>query len=187
MLDLDLSGPTLDVALGINSQVKMDKKTVTYYPVQAEGLSVMGLGLLIDRDRLLIWSGEQRFNAVRELYTRTKWDEKTDFLVIDMPPSSAEELKILLAEIKPDVCVLVTTPSKLAYADYIRVKTVLTFFKIKFLTAVNMSYDKDMQPMFDGFYPDEDYLQIPFDPNSAVKFSLDVRNVVNRILELSKT
>lgn len=194
LLDLDLSGPTLDVALGVNSEVMMDRRNIYYYPVEVDGMYFMGLGLLIDKDKVLMWGGEQKLNAVRELYRRTLWDKfMVEYLIIDMPPSSAEELKVLLTEIKPEVVVLITTPSKLAYADFVRVRTALKFFKIPYITVVNMGYrttiskgEKKETITYDKVLPDENYFLLPFDFDKAVSFDLDMTKIVDEILRVKE-
>src|SRR5690606_200210 len=115
LLDADIYGPSQPLLLGVEG-TKPETREQRIIPVQAHGLKMMSLGLLIDAGQPAIWRGPMVTQALMQLLTGTDWGE-LDYLVFDLPPGTGD-LQLTLAQKVPVAgAVIVTTPQELAVAD----------------------------------------------------------------------
>ena len=118
LLDIDLHGPSVAVALGVtmgNLELGPDGKLI---PMVSEfGLKVVTIqGLLHAQDEAIIWRGPKKIRAINQFLSEVRWGE-LDYLVIDSPPGTGDELLTILelvGDIRP---VVVTSGSKLSVSD----------------------------------------------------------------------
>jgi ATP-binding protein involved in chromosome partitioning len=115
LLDADIYGPSQPLLLGVEG-VKPETQGQRIIPVQAQGLKLMSIGLLIDPGQPAIWRGPMVTQALTQLLTGTEWGE-LDYLVLDLPPGTGD-LQLTLAQKVPVAgAVVVTTPQEIAVAD----------------------------------------------------------------------
>jgi len=116
MLDADIYGPSLPQMLGIGACRPESTDGETMEPVEAHGLQVMSVGLLVDDDTPMIWRGPMAAKALTQLMTETRWRD-LDYLVIDLPPGTGD-VQLTLAQSAPLTgAVIVTTPQDIALID----------------------------------------------------------------------
>jgi len=116
MLDADIYGPSLPQMLGIGACRPESTDGKTMEPVQAYGLQVMSVGLLVDDDTPMIWRGPMATRALIQLMTETCWHD-LDYLVVDLPPGTGD-VQLTLAQSAPLTgAVIVTTPQDIALID----------------------------------------------------------------------
>ncbi|MDR2214273.1 MAG: iron-sulfur cluster carrier protein ApbC [Nevskiaceae bacterium] len=116
LLDADIYGPSQPLMMGLAGQrpATVDGKHIE--PLQAHGVKVMSIGLLIDPDQPAVWRGPMVTQALTQLLNETLWGE-LDYLVIDLPPGTGD-LQLTLAQRVPVAgAVIVTTPQQIAVAD----------------------------------------------------------------------
>jgi ATP-binding protein involved in chromosome partitioning len=116
MLDADIYGPSLPQMLGINacSPASADGKMME--PVEAYGMQVMSVGLLVKDDVPMVWRGPMASRALIQLMTETRWHD-LDYLVVDLPPGTGD-IQLTLAQSTPLTgAVIVTTPQDIALVD----------------------------------------------------------------------
>jgi len=116
MLDADIYGPSQPTMLGLTGQrpTSIDGKRIR--PLEAFGIKVMSIGLLIDPEQPAVWRGPMVTQALTQLLGETEWGE-LDYLVIDMPPGTGD-LQLTLAQRVPVAgAIIVTTPQEIAVAD----------------------------------------------------------------------
>src|SRR5690606_13793978 len=115
LLDADIYGPSQPLMLGVEG-TKPETREQRIIPVQAHGVKLMSLGLLIDAGQPAIWRGPMVTQALTQLLTGTDWGE-LDYLVLDLPPGTGD-LQLTLAQKVPVAgAVIVTTPQQIAVAD----------------------------------------------------------------------
>lgn len=121
ILDLDLENPSLGVACGFTrADLGFGGEYIT--PPRWHGIPIMSLSLLPlteFRDTPTLVNEERKHELIRHLFSEVDWGE-LDFLLIDMPPGSGEEVRGLL-ELQPDGIVIVTSPQELSEAAVRRV------------------------------------------------------------------
>ena len=116
MLDADIYGPSLPQMLGIETCRPESTDGKTMEPVEAHGLQVMSVGLLVDDDTPMIWRGPMATRALTQLMTETRWRD-LDYLVVDLPPGTGD-IQLTLAQSAPLTgAVIVTTPQDIALID----------------------------------------------------------------------
>jgi ATP-binding protein involved in chromosome partitioning len=116
MLDADIYGPSQPTMLGLSGQrpTSIDGKRIR--PLEAHGIKVMSIGLLIDADQPAVWRGPMVTQALTQLLGETEWGD-LDYLVIDLPPGTGD-LQLTLAQRVPVAgAIIVTTPQEIAVAD----------------------------------------------------------------------
>lgn len=116
LLDADIYGPSQPLLLGVAGQRPETRDNKRIVPLQAQGVKLMSIGLLIDADQPAIWRGPMVTQALTQLLTETEWGE-LDYLVLDLPPGTGD-LQLTLAQRVPVAgAVVVTTPQEIAVAD----------------------------------------------------------------------
>jgi ATP-binding protein involved in chromosome partitioning len=115
LLDADVYGPSQPLLLGVPGH-KPQTLGQRIIPVQAQGVKLMSIGLLIDAGQPAIWRGPMVTQALTQLLTGTEWGE-LDYLVMDLPPGTGD-LQLTLAQKVPVAgAVVVTTPQQIAVDD----------------------------------------------------------------------
>jgi len=143
LLDADLYGPSVPLSLGLEGQRASasheDNKEV-FKPIERFGIKVMSLGFLMKKEDAVIWRGPMASNALSQLLENTKWGE-LDFLVIDMPPGTADISITLTQKLPQSKAIIVITPQQVALADGRKAASMFTSINIPILGVVeNMSY-----------------------------------------------
>lgn len=119
LLDADLYGPSVPLALGLEGQRAMARQEgnkEVFEPLERFGIKVMSLGFLMKKEDAVIWRGPMASNALSQLLENTRWGE-LDFLVIDMPPGTGD-ISITLTQRLPQAkAIVVITPQQVAVAD----------------------------------------------------------------------
>ncbi|MBI9063978.1 MAG: Mrp/NBP35 family ATP-binding protein [Marinilabiliaceae bacterium] len=145
LLDADLYGPSVPLSLGLEGQRAIasheDNKEV-FNPIERFGIKVMSLGFLMKKEDAVIWRGPMASNALSQLLENTRWGE-LDFLVIDMPPGTADISITLTQKLPQSKAIIVITPQQVALADGRKAASMFTStnINIPILGVVeNMSY-----------------------------------------------
>lgn len=123
-LDADLNGPSLGRMLHAARTPLADTGDGVEPAAGAAGVRVMSMDLLLDGDDApvrwrgpsgdgFIWRGTAEAGALREFLADVAWGE-LDWLLIDVPPGTDRIERLLDLVPRPDVVLLVTTPSEIA-------------------------------------------------------------------------
>ena len=109
LLDLDLSGPSDHVILGIRRPSFREEAGLV--PMDAHGVAFMSIASIVGEQPAPLRGGDVT-NAILELLAVTRWGE-IDLLVIDMPPGFGDTLLDAARYLDRAEYVVVTTPSML--------------------------------------------------------------------------
>jgi len=127
ILDVDLHGPSVAVALGLEGSLGTNEKGKLVPADLDYGLKAVSIqGLLKRPDEAVIWRGPKKVRAIEQFFSEVAWGE-LDYLFIDAPPGTGDEsLTVLrvLSDVKP---LVVTSGSRLSIAD---VAKALNFLKL---------------------------------------------------------
>jgi ATP-binding protein involved in chromosome partitioning len=116
LLDADIYGPSQPLLLGVAGQRPQTVDNKRILPLQAHGVKLMSIGLLIDAGTPAIWRGPMVTQALTQLLADTEWGE-LDYLVIDLPPGTGDLQLTLTQKVPVAGAVVVTTPQEIAVAD----------------------------------------------------------------------
>lgn len=115
LLDADVYGPSIPAMLGTDRtpDVVGENEMV---PIEARGLQVMSIGLLVPPEQAMVWRGPMVFAAVKQFLKDVRWSDR-DYLVVDMPPGTGDAQLTMVQQVPVDGVVIVTTPQEIALAD----------------------------------------------------------------------
>jgi len=118
LLDADIYGPSQPRMMGVNQRPSSpDGQTI--YPLQAHGVTVMSIGLMLKEDEAVIWRGPMLMGALQQMLNQVKWDlfGSLDVLIIDLPPGTGDIQLSLCQKTKLDGAIIVSTPQDVAMLD----------------------------------------------------------------------
>jgi ATP-binding protein involved in chromosome partitioning len=116
LVDADIYGPSQPRLLGNDTRPDAVGKTII--PVEAQGIAMLSIGQLVDKDSALAWRGAMATKALTQLL-EGDWGD-TEILVIDLPPGTGDVQLSLMQNWKPAGAVIVSTPQDLALIDAAR-------------------------------------------------------------------
>ncbi len=109
-------------------------------PVEAHGIKIMSIGLLVAEKEALVWRGPMIHSAVQQFLRDVMWGP-LDYLVFDMPPGTGDA-QLSLSQVVPLTgVVMVTTPQDVALLDVRKALAMFRKLNVPILGLVeNMSY-----------------------------------------------
>jgi len=115
LLDADIYGPSVPRMMGVNARPKSpDGKTII--PLQAHGVTVMSIGLMVDPDKAVVWRGPMLMGALQQMLTQVEWGE-LDVLIVDLPPGTGDVQLTLCQKTELTGAIVVSTPQDVALID----------------------------------------------------------------------
>ncbi|MFM2306527.1 MAG: hypothetical protein RLZZ367_1196 [Bacteroidota bacterium] len=119
LIDADIHGPSVPLMLGVKGkrpEVRLIKDKHYMVPLEAEGIKILSIALLIDERQAVVWRGPMVTSALRQFVTDCIWG-KLDYLVVDMPPGTGDVHLTVAQTLNVTGAVVVTTPQEVALAD----------------------------------------------------------------------
>jgi ATP-binding protein involved in chromosome partitioning len=138
IIDADVYGPDLPLMLGTRGRPGMFENRIL--PVEAHGLKVMSIGLLVGDREPLVWRGPMIHSFIQQMLRDVLWGA-LDYLVFDMPPGTGDAQLSLSQVIPLSGVVMVTTPQDVALLDVRKAIAMFQRLNVPILGVVeNMSY-----------------------------------------------
>ncbi len=138
IVDADVYGPDVPLMLGARGRPGMFENRII--PVEAHGLKMMSIGLLVDPREPLIWRGPMLHSFIQQMLKDVNWGP-LDYLVFDMPPGTGDAQLSLSQVIPLTGAVMVTTPQEVALQDVRKALGMFQKLNVPLLGVVeNMSY-----------------------------------------------
>ena len=138
IVDADVYGPDVPLMLGARGKPGMFENRII--PVEAHGVKMMSIGLLVDEKEPLIWRGPMLHSFIQQMLRDVNWGP-LDYLVFDMPPGTGDAQLSLSQVIPLTGAVMVTTPQAVALLDVRKALGMFRKLNVPLLGVVeNMSY-----------------------------------------------
>lgn len=115
ILDLDIYGPSLPMALGCSEKPVMNSNNLLN-PIEKHGMKLMSFGFLNDEEAPTIWRGPMVSRMTEQFFAQVEWGE-LDILFLDLPPGTGDIQLTLVQKIALSGAIIVTTPQDLALLD----------------------------------------------------------------------
>lgn len=115
LLDADIYGPSIPRLLDIKEKPRSAGGRIII-PIDAYGLRVMSMGLLVDEETPMIWRGPMVMSALTQMLREVEWGP-LDLLVVDMPPGTGDAQLTMAQQVPLAGAVIVSTPQDLALLD----------------------------------------------------------------------
>ncbi len=147
LLDADLHGPNVLKMLAPEEKVLLladpeKQKIYPYTPPYLENLKVISIAAMLpSEDAPVVWRGPLKHKALEQFIKDVEWGD-LDFLIIDLPPGTGDEVLSISHLLKPlDGFVVVITPQEVALADGKKAVKFAQMINVPVLGIVeNMSY-----------------------------------------------
>jgi len=145
ILDADLYGPDIPAMLGLTRLRDAERWTVwsedsrRLRPIEERGLKVMSSAFLLGERQVMPWSSMTLPFVLRQLVDDVEWGE-LDYLLVDLPPGTADLQEQVFRMLPLDGVLLVVGPQDVAHLDAKKVVTLVRDADARLLGAVeNMS------------------------------------------------
>ncbi|CAB49765.1 Mrp/NBP35 family ATP-binding protein [Pyrococcus abyssi] len=150
ILDADIHGPNVAKMLGVEKEEiyaeKFDDGHFEMIPPMADfmgqvtPIKVMSMGMMVPEDQPIIWRGALVTKAIKQLLGDVKWGS-LDFMIIDFPPGTGDEILTVVQSIQLDAAIIVTTPQEVALLDTGKAVNMMKKMEVPYIAVVeNMSY-----------------------------------------------
>lgn len=138
LMDADVYGPNIPRMFGVTERPEVTGNKIR--PLEAHGVKLISLGLLIERDQPAIWRGPIVTKVIQQFLHDVEWGT-LDYLIVDMPPGTGDAQLSLAQAIQLAGAVIVTTPQEVAIGDALRSVKMFERVGVPVLGVVeNMSY-----------------------------------------------
>jgi Mrp family chromosome partitioning ATPase len=141
ILDADITGPSIPKMFGIGNARPKGNEAGILPVLSRSGITIMSLNLLLEHeDDAVIWRGPLIAGAIKQFWEEVLWG-KLDYLLIDLPPGTADASLTVMQSLPLSGVVIVFSPQELA-AMVVRKSVQMTQkMEIPILGVVeNMSY-----------------------------------------------
>ena len=146
VLDADLYGPDIPLMVGLKRTERARElqlwrlgRPISLPPVEVYGLRLMSVGFLLGEDQALSLPAQSVELVLRQLVHETDWGE-LDYLVVDLPPGTADVQQQLVRLLRLDAAIVVVGPQDVSHLDAKRVLELFADAGLRVLGGVeNMS------------------------------------------------
>ncbi len=115
LLDADIYGPSQPRMMGVSARpASPDGKTIL--PLQAHGVTIMSIGLMLKENEAVVWRGPMIMGALQQLITQVEWG-RLDVLIVDLPPGTGDIQLTLCQRTHLTGAIVVSTPQDVALLD----------------------------------------------------------------------
>ena len=137
LLDADITGPNVPQMVGITETAQAEAGRII--PHVAQGIKVISLASIVPAGTPVIWRGPLRSKAIDQFLGEASWGE-LDFLIVDLPPGTGDEVLTITQRTSPQMAIIVTTPQEVALIDARRATNLAKKMEIERIGIVeNMS------------------------------------------------
>ncbi|MFC2050590.1 P-loop NTPase [Chloroflexota bacterium] len=114
ILDADVTGPSIPKMFGLSS-VRPGGSDSGILPVSSKmGINIMSINLLLEHeDDAVIWRGPIISKVIQQFWEDTLWG-KLDYLIVDLPPGTADAPLTVMQTLPVSGVVIVLSPQELA-------------------------------------------------------------------------
>src|SRR5437660_10019 len=139
LMDADIYGPNIPRMMGVDR--KPEVRGGRIQPLEAHGVKLMSLGLIVERDAPAIWRGPIIMKVIQQFLRDVDWGE-LDYFLVDLPPGTGDAQLSLAQSVHIRGAVIVTTPQEVAVGDSLRGAKMFERVGVPVLGVVeNMSSD----------------------------------------------
>jgi len=115
LLDADIYGPSQPRMMGVSKRpASPDGKIII--PLQAHGVTMMSIGLMVDPAQAVVWRGPMLMGALQQMLGQVQWGE-LDVLIVDLPPGTGDVQLTLCQKTALTGALVVSTPQDVALLD----------------------------------------------------------------------
>ncbi|HYK81783.1 MAG TPA: Mrp/NBP35 family ATP-binding protein [Gemmatimonadales bacterium] len=138
LMDADIYGPNIPRMMGVDH--KPEVRGGKIQPLEAHGVRLMSLGLIVERDSPAIWRGPIIMKVIQQFLRDVEWGQ-LDYFLVDLPPGTGDAQLSLAQTVHIRGAIIVTTPQEVAVGDSLRGAKMFERVGVPVVGVVeNMSY-----------------------------------------------
>jgi ATP-binding protein involved in chromosome partitioning len=144
LVDCDVYGPDIPAMIGLTRRVMTRQWTLSRKggfgstkidPIERFGVHIVSPGLLFGEEQALSWPAGMITVLVHQLLWSSVWPE-LDYLIMDMPPGTADVTQAVFQSIPKAKAVIVVTPQEVAHLDARKLVTFLSAYGTEVLGGI---------------------------------------------------
>jgi Mrp family chromosome partitioning ATPase len=141
ILDADITGPSIPKMFGLSSVRPSGSETGILPVLSKLGISIMSINLLLEHeDDAVIWRGPIISKVIQQFWEDALWG-KLDYLIVDLPPGTADAPLTVMQTLPVSGVVIVFSPQELAAMVVKKAVRMVKQMNVPILGVVeNMSY-----------------------------------------------
>jgi Mrp family chromosome partitioning ATPase len=141
ILDADITGPSIPKIFGLSGTRPRSSESGILPVLSKLGISIMSINLLLEHEEdAVIWRGPIISRVIQQFWEDVLWGN-LDYLIVDLPPGTADAPLTVLQTIPISGIVIVFSPQELAAMVVKKAVRMAQQMKIPILGVVeNMSY-----------------------------------------------
>ncbi|MDO5046954.1 MAG: Mrp/NBP35 family ATP-binding protein [Anaerococcus sp.] len=113
ILDGDITGPSMAEAFGIDERVMGNADGIMMPAVTKEGIKLISVNMILkEKTDPVIWRASIVTSVLKQFFTDVDWGE-IDYMIVDMPPGTADVPLTIFQSLPIDGVVAVATPQGL--------------------------------------------------------------------------
>lgn len=145
--DADMHGPDIPLMVGLKRETWTSwwelgrvGRQRELAPIERYGLRIVSAGFILAEDQPMVPAAPTLRIMALQLLRQVSWGN-LDFLIIDLPPGTADIQQELLRSVKPAGAIIVVTPQDVAHLDARKAVRMFELSRIKVLGGVeNMAW-----------------------------------------------
>ena len=140
IMDADITGPSIPLAFGLHGMLEGNEEGIEPATTR-QGIKVVSVNLLVeDETRPVVYRGPALAGLINQFYERVNYGD-LDYLLIDMPPGTADINLTIFQRIPLTGLIMVTTPQELVKLIVAKSINMASLLNVPILGVVeNMSY-----------------------------------------------
>lgn len=112
IIDSDVYGASIPLVFDVEKGVILGDEKGMMKPLEKDGIEVISTTFFMPEDKPLMWRAPLLKELLNHFYNSVVWDEKTEYIIIDLPPGTGD-VAIDTKQYAPNhKVVIVTTPNK---------------------------------------------------------------------------
>jgi len=116
-MDADIYGPNIPRMMGVDQKPEVQAGKI--HPLEAHGVKLMSLGLIVERNAPAIWRGPIIMKVIGQFVRDVEWGQ-LDYFLVNLPPGTGDA-QLSLAQVGHiRAAIIVTTPQEVAVGDSLR-------------------------------------------------------------------
>lgn len=141
IVDADVYGASIPDIYGISNAKPTGPSEEFMFPPKSRGVEIISTAFFVEKGTPVMWRGPMLGKLLNHFFTGVKWHEKTDYILIDLPPGTGDTALDVQKYAPQTKMIIVTTPH--INASSVALKAGLGAVKIghKLIGVIeNMSY-----------------------------------------------
>jgi ATP-binding protein involved in chromosome partitioning len=110
LIDADIYGASLPAILDIDFDTLQQTNDEKIIPLKKDGIELISTSFFMTDEKPLMWRGPMLGNMLSHYFTGVKWDDDTDFILIDLPPGTGDVSLDIQHFVPHTKMIVVTTP-----------------------------------------------------------------------------